>query len=602
MVDITYSERYTDKFNALIEEKENLKKQYSMISTLRIISFLTGLGLFLIGVADDKPLALVFGIIILITFIYLVKLHGDVDKNIAVNMSEIDSADKYLKRYGNDWRNFEDDGGEFLNDEDTVARDIDLLGPNSLYQMINVCHTEYGKKLLADDLRLKNVDFESNNIRKEAISELSDKIDFAIAYEAAGIRVAKDKKKLDIKSFMDYLKDDETCILPRWANIIRILFPIAEITLIVLWALRLIKYPYPLIAFLFFLIITWLTKTVTDGVIFPLYSMGHAIDWYADMLELIETQEFSSEKLIELRDFITGENGAVRAFNNLRKLRQAYNISFNPLIHQILSGVVLWDYQLGFMVAKWKKKYAGNLSKTFEVIAEFEELLSYAVIKNVKNTSWADIMADSDNVYIDGKNMYHPLIDSEIVVDNSIELKGGVTIITGSNMSGKTTFLRTLAINLLLSYIGAPVCASKLNASYMQIFTSMRITDDVAHGISTFYAEILRIKAMAEYREKNLPMICLIDEIFKGTNSADRIVGAREAIRRLSGKKCITVVSTHDFELCELEDKDGNKAENYHFEEYYDKDELKFDYKIRDGRCETTNALAILRLAGFDVQ
>ena len=135
----------------------------------------------------------------------------------------------------------------------------------------------------------------------------------------------------------------------------------------------------------------------------------------------------------------------------------------------------------------------------------------------------------------------------------------------------------------------------------MKIFTSMRVMDDVANGISTFYAEILRIKSMAQFKEKDVPMICMIDEIFKGTNSADRIVGAKEAITRLAGKKCITLVSTHDFELCGIEDKDKNPADNYHFEEYYDNDELKFDYKIRSGKCTTTNALAILRLAGFEV-
>ena len=152
-----------------------------------------------------------------------------------------------------------------------------------------------------------------------------------------------------------------------------------------------------------------------------------------------------------------------------------------------------------------------------------------------------------------------------------------------------------------LTYIGAPICGKKLSCNYMRIFTSMRITDDVAHGISTFYAEILRIKTMAEYRKENKPMLCLIDEIFKGTNSADRIVGAKEVLKGLSGDNCMTLVSTHDFELCTISDRDGRAAVNYHFEEYYDNDELRFDYKIKGGRCTTTNAKAILKMAGFEV-
>ena len=162
-------------------------------------------------------------------------------------------------------------------------------------------------------------------------------------------------------------------------------------------------------------------------------------------------------------------------------------------------------------------------------------------------------------------------------------------------MSGKTTFLRTVAVNMVLSYIGAGVCADEFSVPYMKIFTSMRIMDDVAGGISTFYAEILRIKDMAEYvaSGNEVPAICLIDEIFKGTNSADRIVGAKEALSKLSNGNALVMVSTHDFELCDLSE------DNYHFEEHYENGELKFDYKIRDGRCTTRNAMAILEMAGL---
>ena len=194
----------------------------------------------------------------------------------------------------------------------------------------------------------------------------------------------------------------------------------------------------------------------------------------------------------------------------------------------------------------------------------------------------------------------HPLIEPSVVVANDADFQGGTTIITGSNMSGKTTFLRTLGVNLVLAYAGAPVCADTFKADYMKIFTSMRVTDDVSNGISTFYAEILRIKSMVEYRKCNKPMLCLIDEIFKGTNSADRIVGARKVISKLSAASSMTMVSTHDFELCDIENYDGSHAANYHFEEYYEGDQLKFDYRKKDGRCTTTNAMAILHMAGLD--
>ena len=172
-------------------------------------------------------------------------------------------------------------------------------------------------------------------------------------------------------------------------------------------------------------------------------------------------------------------------------------------------------------------------------------------------------------------------------------------------MSGKTTYMRTIAINMVLAYVGAGVCAKSFSVPKMKLFTSMRIRDDVSGGISTFYAEILRIKEMSEYilSTKNdkeaVPALCLIDEIFKGTNSADRIVGASEALKKLSGGDSLVIVTTHDFELCDLTTQDGTPASNYHFEEYYQNGELKFDYKLKNGKCTTRNAMALLEMAGL---
>ena len=184
------------------------------------------------------------------------------------------------------------------------------------------------------------------------------------------------------------------------------------------------------------------------------------------------------------------------------------------------------------------------------------------------------------------------MISREQAVTNSIALKQQTVIVTGSNMSGKTTFLRTIGLNMVLAYAGAPICAKAGSVSIMKLFTSMGITDDMQEGISTFYAEILRIREMVEYGKEHRPMLCLIDEIFRGTNSTDRITGAEEVIRRLTNSDTITMVSTHDFELCRL-------AENYHFEESYENDRICFDYKLKQGMCHTTNAMYLLKMAGL---
>ena len=197
------------------------------------------------------------------------------------------------------------------------------------------------------------------------------------------------------------------------------------------------------------------------------------------------------------------------------------------------------------------------------------------------------------------EDLRHPLIVEEKGIGNDLGVEGNTCIITGSNMSGKTTFLRSIGVNLALAYAGAPVVAKQFTTSYMEVFTSMRIEDRVDEGISTFYAELLRIKEMIEYSERHLPMLTLIDEIFKGTNSADRILGATETIKKLGKPWLNVMVTTHDFELCNLAGEGKRKVVNYHFEEYYEDNQIRFDYKLKNGRCKTTNAKYLLRMVGI---
>ncbi len=602
MVNEKARKRFQQEFTELGKQSETLARRYSGMSTFRIISFCAAVVLMLIGISDHIMIAGVIGIIFLLIFVCLVKKHSDIAREMMLVKSKSEVVDRYLKRFHDGWHAFDSDGSEYLEQQDTVAMDVDLLGHNSLFQMINVCHTDCGEKMLAETMKLASFDKTVTERNRRAVAELMHDEDFAVRYEAAGMRLAGRRKKFNQEAFEQACCSDKENGLPVWARAAGIVLPLTELLLLGLWIGGLVYYGYPLIGFLIILSFSWLTKPVTDSVIRPLFGIGYVVEDYIDMMTEVSEMEFQSEALQELQQTISGEHGALSAFRALKGISQAYNISFNPLIHQLLSGILLWDYQLAGVVYKWKKKYGDSAAGSFENLGRLEMLLSLAVPGFVRETGWGKIDdTAADGCYLSCENIYHPLIVPDKVQENSVKLENGITVITGSNMSGKTTFLRTIAINLALAYMGAPICGRALSANYMKIFTSMRITDDVAHGISTFYAEILRIKTMAEYRKTGQPMLCLIDEIFKGTNSADRIVGAKEVLTGLSGKQCITLVSTHDFELCSITDGDNNPAVNYHFEEYYDGDELRFDYKIKAGRCTTTNARAILRMAGFDV-
>jgi DNA mismatch repair ATPase MutS len=219
-------------------------------------------------------------------------------------------------------------------------------------------------------------------------------------------------------------------------------------------------------------------------------------------------------------------------------------------------------------------------------LIQIEENISFPTIDNSK----LKVKADS---------LGHPLINSDIRILNDIDMDNNIFIITGSNMSGKTTFLRTLGINLVLAYSGGPVYANKMSCPIVSIYTSMRVTDDLKNGISTFYAELLRIKDIINEAKENKNMIFLIDEIFRGTNSIDRILGAKNVLANLNKLEVIGAITTHDLELCVLDKY--NRIKNYHFSEEYKDNKIHFDYKIRLGRSTSTNAKYLMKLVGIEI-
>ena len=575
-----------------------LEKRSRNISLLRGLVFVVSVVLYALGFADRRYILLILATLCLAGFVWLVKLHADCFKETEYYESKEKVTERYIGRFKDRWRDYEDDGEDFLKEDDTVASDIDLLGKGSLYQLISVCHTIRGRKLLADRLKTPYIPIAELDGRSKAISELAEKREFAVEFESAGVRLAQNKIKVNEVEFEKRLSSPEGAALPAWAGVVRLLFPACFIVLLVLSLCGVLNYLFPLVAFFAILSFSWLTAGVCEEVLAPVRSISSGAASYMDMLSQLSANDFDSEVMKELKNRVVKEGGIAGGFRKLSALAQACNISFNPVLHQFLSGSLLWDYQLAAAASKWRENYGAGCSGIFDLIAEVEELISFAVIAMVRDTGVSEIKTEGE-LFVSCEDMVHPLIAPEQAVSNSAQLKGGITVITGSNMSGKTTFLRTVAINLVLAYLGAPVTAAKISAMRMKIFTSMRVRDDVLHGISTFYAEILRIKQMAEAKSKGEPMLCLIDEIFKGTNSADRIVGAQSAIRKLAGEQCMTVVSTHDFELCSLTAEDGTPAVNKHFEEHYEGEELRFDYKIKEGRCTTTNAGVLLKMAGL---
>ena len=325
---------------------------------------------------------------------------------------------------------------------------------------------------------------------------------------------------------------------------------------------------------------------------------------YSQLIETIEKQQFSAPYLNALKGGLSTDSkkSAAQVLHAISKILNATEIRSNPLGHLIVNTVWLWDIQCVIKADALKKKYGSDFRKWIETIGVFEVLSSLSIVR-FENPEWVVPSFKESGVGFSATKIGHPLLHKSARVDNdfSIEQGGSVAIVTGSNMSGKSTFLRSVGLNTVLAYTGAPVCAVSFECPIVNIYSSMRINDDLSSKVSTFYAELLRIKKIVEAVKNDETILFLLDELFRGTNSQDRHDGAVAVLHALSNKKSIGIVSTHDMDLCKLADKNPDRFVNFHFEEYYRDDTVAFDYKLKKGQSTTKNAMFLIKMIGVEL-
>lgn len=576
-----------------------LDKKFNQISIIRLIIFVFLFSGFIIGFFDKNNLAYIAGFVFLIAFIILLFYHGKIINKRTYIKSKKEILEKCLGRFKNDWQKFDDDGKQYLSDDTPQSKDLDLFGKSSLYQYICVSNTSYGKDALAKSLVNINPNKEEILQRQEAVQELSNKLEFSIHIQTLSNLLKNSKANHeDMEKFLKYGEEKSTA-LPIWIRLFTWLLPPITLISIILSIIQVIPFLVATICIFIQLIFMALGSNIKITILSPLFSFRNDIQAYEDIFVAFEKEEFKSKHLKKLQKHFIQNSGATESIKKLSFIVEAINLKYNPLIYLTACGLLMWDYQCIEAVEHWKKLYGTKLRYWIKSIGEMEALLSLSVLCHTKENYCFPNIIQNDIPKINVKDIFHPLIEEANVVYNSIKLESNTCIITGSNMSGKTTFMRSIGVNMALAYSGGPVCAKSFETTCMAVFTSMRIQDDVSQGISTFYAEILRIKSMVQYSILKKPMLVLIDEIFKGTNSSDRIIGASEVIKKLSQHWIISIISTHDFELCDLENDQQIKAINHHFSEYYINNEIKFDYVMKYGRCKTKNAQHLMRMAGI---
>lgn len=509
--------------------------------------------------------------------------------------------EKGLKRINNEWSAFRNRGEEFIDDNHEYATDLDIFGNNSLYQWICSAYTYFGKLELAELLRGKSREIEDVKKRQDAINELARKIEWRQKFESEAVDLKNDNDRLPI---IAWLSDGKYPFISNpfyklicYVPYISLIISLAAILIYKSWAPAVIVYSIQLFLFV-------LLNAKTQNVISLFGESGERLLIYSNIIRFVEECMFRSpmlkEKLINLKN--NKKQTASQSLKQLSSIIHSSDIRFNALVHLLANIVWLWDIKCVIKMENWKKKNGGLIEKWLRTIGEFESLASLSHIR-FENESWPFPDIANSSPLISARSIGHPLIPHEARVTNDFLMNnnGSAIIITGSNMSGKSTYLRTVGMNYILAFAGAPVCAEEMSCSVIKLYTSMRVKDNIAEHISTFYAELIRIKKIIDTAKQFPNTFFLIDELFSGTNSIDRHVGAKAVLNALVRSNASGMISTHDLELCSLEEENTTHYINYHFEEYYENDVIKFDYKIKKGGSKTRNAQFLIKMIGIPI-
>ncbi len=499
------------------------------------------------------------------------------------------------------------DGAEWLDDDHPYAADLDVLGPGSLYPRICQARTRTGQAMLARWL-LAPAPPDVVRARQEAVAELGERLDLredlAVLGEESGARV-------DPARLLAWCREPRR-LGGAWPRLVAPLFTVAMLVALAAWiAGAATLLPFLATAWASALFVAPFAARIRK-VLGEIHATEHELDLLAALLERLEGESFRSPRLAELVAGLsaTGATGATGAAGGappsvrIRALRRQEqlvdsrrNMIFAPIAYLLFVGL-----HAAFALERWRAESGPDVERWLDTVAELEALASLAVLATEHPAATRPALDGAGAPRFHGRGLVHPLLPG--CVPNDVRLDGArqLLLVSGSNMSGKSTLLRTVGINAVLAQAGGPACAAELALSPLSVGAAMRIADSLQRGISHFYAEIRRLRALVDVGAAGgPPLLFLLDEILHGTNSHDRRHGADALIRGLVDSGAIGLVTTHDLALAAIADDLGARAANVHFEDRFVDGAMHFDYTLRPGVVTKSNALELMRSVGLRV-
>lgn len=500
-----------------------------------------------------------------------------------------------LKAIAEDYSHLES-GEEFINPEHPYSFDLDLFTKGGLFQFLNRTTTLGGKTKLASLLKTQLTSVDELKDRQHAVNDLAEKLRWRNEFSAKIFHPKANEATL----LKNLSKQTSLRNKTRVQWLLKIVAHVSVIALILCitgttsWTLLL------LIAVVNTAILSVSKKTI-DTFYENFGKQASILASYADVFKMIETEKFNSTNLQQLQQQLTAKDiNASQAIKKLEKTIGLFDYRANLFFIFIADPLFLWDLFCVNKLDNWQRDYQQHISQWFAVAEEFDALSSLANLAHTHPEFSFPELTDKPFTFA-GKNFNHPLLKKATRVGNNFDMldSGQIAILTGANMAGKSTFLRTIGINLVLATMGCPCCCDSLKISPIRLYTNMRTSDNLLKAESYFHAELLRLQQILAQIRSGIPTFVLIDEMLKGTNSVDKLEGSKELTRLLTQLKTNGIIATHDLALTDLKDEFPTKIKTICFDIEIENDTMIFDYKLKSGITKTLNAGFLMRKMGI---
>lgn len=587
-------------YQSIIDEEKAklipLKKQIFFVAVLRLLTLCAGFIVCYVTWANTW-LTVILALFFFLSFLGLLKYYGRLTFKKKYSLTLIDISKQELNALNYDFSSF-DGAPEKIQTEHSFSYDLDLFGERSFFQSINRTVTSLGKEFLSRCILFPQNNKEVILSYQEAIKELTTKQKYITHFRVIG-KITQ-KEIFDSPKITDTFSHSNVLYKNKFWEVLTYLIPASYIITLILFLSGFIPGLYFIPLWLVTFAISSFSIKSVNAVLNVFDKQTDVLGTYSQLLQIIEEGEFQSSLLKVNQDLVHSQIKASRAIKKLQKYCANINMGLSYPVILFFNPVLLWNVNYAIKVEKWLEKYQKEISKWLEAIAHMDALSSLSAFAyNHPEYTYPSIV--TEHFTFKGKNLGHPLIPENICVKNDVfmDKEAYFLVITGANMAGKSTYLRTIGINHVLACMGTPVCASSLEFYPGSLVTNLRTTDSLIDNESYFFSELKRLKMIIDRLQSGERLFIILDEILKGTNSEDKQKGSLALMKQLISLQGNGIIATHDLVLGALENEYPENVKNYCFEADITDNKLTFTYKIREGIAKNMNATFLMKQMGI---